>query len=371
MKSLICIFKLILKFIYSILKLLPTNNKKVVFISRQSNNVSLDFKLLANEIIKLDNEYKIVFLCERINNKLIKKIKYFFSIIKQMYHLATSRVCVVDSYCIAVSVLNHKKSLTVIQLWHALGAIKKFGYQSLGKDFGRNLELAKALNMHRNYDYIISGSDAMIPYFSEAFNAERYKFKSIGSPKIDYLIKEKDNIRKKILKIYPNINKKKVILYVPTFRKNKKISINKILESIDFNKYNLIVKCHPGKIQKFDNSLIYECNEFSSFELITIADYIITDYSAFSIEATILDVPIYFYLYDIVEYKEKNGLNIDLYQEMKGCCYKNFKTLYTKLNSGKYNKQQLMRFKNKYLTNQRGNSGYLLANFIVNGNWES
>lgn len=369
MKILIYIFKLILKSIYLILKMLPTNDKKVVFISRQSNNVSLDFKILSDEIIKLDKDYKTIFLCEKMSNKFTKRIKYFFSIIRQMYHLATSRVCVIDSYCIAVSVLNHKKNLVIIQLWHSLAAIKKFGFQTVGKDFGRDKKISEYLNMHKNYDYVISGSDAMIPFFSEAFNVDKSKIKSIGAPKIDYLLKEQKFIKQKILSKYKNINKKKIILYAPTFRKDKKININKILDTVDFNKYNLIVKVHPGKKQKFNNESIYECNEFSTFELLTIADYVITDYSAISVEATILNKPLYFYLYDIVEYEEKNGLNIDLYKEMEGCCYRNFKSLYKKLDSNNYNMKQLQRFKDKYLTNQNDNSGYILANFIVNGIW--
>lgn len=369
MKTLIYIFKLILKFIYEIFKLLPTNNKKVVFISRQSNSISLDFKLLSHEIIKLDQDYKIVFLCNKIGNKTKDRMLYVPIIIRQMYHLATSKICVVDSYCIAVSVLKHKKDLKVIQLWHSLAAIKKFGYQTLGKAYGRDRQIAEILNMHKNYDYIISGSEAMIPYFSKAFNAPVDCFRVICSPKIDYLLKNHKIIRKQIFNKYPNIAKKKNILYAPTFRKNKKINIDKILETIDFDKYNLIVKFHPGKMQKFNSNLAFECKEFSCFELLTVADYVITDYSSISIEATILNKPVYFYLYDIEEYEEKNGLNINLYKEMDGCCYRNFKSLYKKMDSSDYDMKQLQRFKNKYLTNQSGNSGYILANYIVNGKW--
>ena len=48
-----------------------------------------------------------------------------------MYYLATSKVCVLDGYCIPASILKHKKKLKIIQIWHASGAIKKFGYQIL------------------------------------------------------------------------------------------------------------------------------------------------------------------------------------------------------------------------------------------------
>ena len=76
MKALIYILKATLKFIYSFLKLLPTNNKKVVFISRQSDDISLDFKVMADEITKLDKDYEIVFLCKKMNNKFIKNFNY-------------------------------------------------------------------------------------------------------------------------------------------------------------------------------------------------------------------------------------------------------------------------------------------------------
>ena len=41
-----------------------------------------------------------------------------------MYHLATSRACIVDTYIIPVSILKHRDELIIIQIWHALGAIK-------------------------------------------------------------------------------------------------------------------------------------------------------------------------------------------------------------------------------------------------------
>ena len=82
---------------------------------------------------------------------------------------------IVDGYNIPVSVLKHKKNTTVIQMWHALAAIKKFGYQSIGYKDGVNKTIAKILKMHANYDYVISGSEAMKPYFAEAFKIDKEK----------------------------------------------------------------------------------------------------------------------------------------------------------------------------------------------------
>ena len=74
-------------------------------------------------------------------------LEYAFVTLKSMYHLATASVCVLDSYWPAVSVLHHKKQLAVIQMWHAMGKIKKSGYQSLGKKFGRSDMIAREMRM--------------------------------------------------------------------------------------------------------------------------------------------------------------------------------------------------------------------------------
>lgn len=44
------------------------------------------------------------------------------------------------------------------------------------------------------------------------------------------------------------------------------------------------------------------------------ADYVVTDYSAITIEAAALEKQIYFYVYDYEQYCESNGLNLDLFE---------------------------------------------------------
>lgn len=45
--------------------------------------------------------------------------------------MATSRAIILDSYCIAVSLLGERIKAPVVQIWHALGNMKKFGYAAL------------------------------------------------------------------------------------------------------------------------------------------------------------------------------------------------------------------------------------------------
>ena len=79
---------------------------------------------------------------------------------------------------------KHKKNTTIIQMWHALAAIKKFGYQTIGYTNGLKPKIAKVLCMHKNYDYVISGSKEMNKYFAEAFNVEEEQVKEIATIKL-------------------------------------------------------------------------------------------------------------------------------------------------------------------------------------------
>ena len=159
MKIFLNIFKLNLKIVYFLLKLLPTNNKKVLLMSRQTKTPSIDFLLVNEDIKKRYPKYKVVILNKMIESGIKRKLVYYFHIYKQMYHLATSKVCLIDTYIIPVSVLTHKKNLTIIQLCHGIGNLKKFGYQTLKKESGKNEKLSHTMDMHKNYDYIVSTSN--------------------------------------------------------------------------------------------------------------------------------------------------------------------------------------------------------------------
>ena len=114
---------------------LPDRQKQgFISFSRQSNTVTEDIDFLSRRLVELKPETNIVIITKRADKDFASMLEYAFVTLKSMYHLATASVCVLDSYWPAVSVLHHKKQLAVIQMWHAMGKIKKSGYQSLGKN---------------------------------------------------------------------------------------------------------------------------------------------------------------------------------------------------------------------------------------------
>lgn len=363
---LILLFKLNLKFIYFLLKLLPVKKDKIVLLSRQSNSVSIDFFMIKQELLKRYSGYEIVILNKKIDKSFKSIISYYFHIYKQMYHIATTNICIIDTYIIPISILKHKKSLQIYQIWHAMGTVKKFGYQTLDKPCGKDKKISLLMNMHKNYTNIICGSEAIRKSLAEAFNYEVEKVIPNDLPRIDYLLKEKENIRKKIYKVYPKLRKKKNILYVPTFRTYKNDRVNDLINSIDLSKYNLIIKSHP--VEKFDvpNIENLKYDSFSALQMLSVADFVITDYSTISVESTVLNIPLYFYIFDYDRYKVENGLNIDIKKEMPNVCFEDAKNLVNFINNVGYDYKVLKKFKNKYLYKGDGNGTKRLVDFIIN-----
>lgn len=311
-----------LNIIYSLMKLLP-QKRKITFISRQSNEASLDINMLDSKIHELHSDYETVILCKTLDSGFFNKISYALYMFKQMYHIATSEVVILDSYCITISVLNHRKNLLVIQMWHSIGTMKKFGYSILDKPEGSSSKIAHLMNMHRNYDYILAAGDGYKEHLAEGFNYPLEKIVTLPLPRIEVL---KDKVyaqktRSKILNVYPDLEDKKNIVYVPTFRKVNDdeflSALKSLCDSVDYDKYNLIIKAHPlTDLTDFDHGDAVLDNQFSSFDMLFISDIIISDYSCIMYEAAVLGKPIYLYAYDYDEYMATREIYMDYKHEI-------------------------------------------------------
>lgn len=365
MKTIISFGKWCLNILYSLLKCFPTKTNKVLFLSRQSDELSLDFVMLKDELLAQNPEVKIIAICNRLDDGKKGLIGFAFDTLRSMYHLATSRVCVLDAYWPVVSILNHKDQLTVIQMWHALGKIKKSGYQTLGKTSGRSKAMAELLAMHRNYDLIIAGGEAWNPYYCASFDTTEDKLVNIGLPRIDHLLQTENENRKKVYEVYPELKEKQIILYAPTFRRNMELNWEPLLEYIDFEKNVLIIKGHPNQKIECSRQGVYMCPEFKAVDLLAVCDYLITDYSAIAVEAAILNKKTYYYLYDYESYTENNGINVSPFDSMPGCAFKDAESLIKDLESGNYKQHVLDAYRTHYLPKDLGTSTRKLGETVL------
>ena len=116
MSFVINIGKFCLTILYGILKLFPSKENKVLFLSRQSDELSLDFSMLKEELLRQNPDVQIIAICNRLDDSKSGLVGFAADTLKSMYHLATSEVCVLDAYWPAESLLHHKDDLSVIEM---------------------------------------------------------------------------------------------------------------------------------------------------------------------------------------------------------------------------------------------------------------
>lgn len=358
MKKVIVYF--ILGFINLIFYWYKIEDNKITFISYKSNKLEKDFKLIARELEK-DEKYKLEYILIKYENSLLGNVKYLINCMKQVYHINTSKVVILDYNNFVVSNFK-KKDVKVVQIWHASGAIKRFG-----NDINREYPI-------KNYDYVLSTSTHWKNIYSKAFSVDKENILPLGIPRTDSLFSEKKlaQYKKSILEKYPEIKNKKIVLYAPTFRgdpinsvKHQDIDLSYIKKQLG-DEYVIIYKLHPwleDKIITNDKSIINGNND-GIRKLFTIADYLICDYSAIIFDFSILVKPMIFFVPDLEEYKVERGMYEEYEKVMPGPICKSEKEVVDAIKENKFQLDEIEKFKNKHFKYQDGKSTERVCEFI-------
>lgn len=311
--------RIVLSAIYAPLKLLPTR-RKVVMISREHPTEPADFADLRAAIHRADPTVQIVSLVRMVPPGVVGKIGYGLHLIAQLFHVATARVLIVDTYSIVASVLRHKDALRVVQIWHALGAFKKFGLSILGQDEGRDARLAAAMRMHANYDTVlVSGEGCRLPY-AEAFGTDPARIVVAPLPRVDRLRDpdRAERIRRRIAERHPHLAGRRVAVFAPTFRLDGTVTVDAVSLRDELARIGVhtVVKLHP--LMHADLGDVDTAPGFSTQEMLTVADIFITDYSSALYEAALLGIPTYFLAPDLDDYLASRDFYLDYRRDLPG-----------------------------------------------------
>ena len=359
-RILIACFVGLMRFIYIFIKLVPAKDR-VTVISRQSDEESLDIRMLREELESRGIPVSV--LCRKFSGSA----GYAFHLLKQMRYIAASKAVVIDSYCIPVSILRHKKTLKVMQMWHALSAIKQFGRQTVGKEEGSSEAMAGGMHMHENYDYVAAPGRATGEHFCKGFGCSPDRIVILGLPRTDFIAAEDPENTEEIKRHYGlGREGKKTILYVPTFRRTSRTDYLSLAGQIDKSRYDLLVRLHPlDETPKEQTEGVIFADEYGSYDLLKACNIVISDYSSFVVEASITGKPLYLYTYDVDQYEAVNGLNVHFSEEAIGRYqFKEAGDLAAELEKD-YDFEALEDFREKFIEVKPGTCTEKMADFVI------
>lgn len=293
-------------------------DKKISFISLRRDDLSGNFAFVYDKL-KNDDSLDINFILNdhTIAYMSFKEIRAFTKA------CATSKVVVLDEFTPQIHYIDLRDDTKLIQLWHACGAFKTFGFTRLSKPKGS----PQPTRNHRSYDFVTVSSTYCKKCHSEGFGIATDNVVATGIPRTDVFFDEnyKAAARKKFYDAHPTFKGKKIILFAPTFRGMVKETAFYPTEMFDINEvcskipddYAIIIKHHPfvNDVQpipdRFKDRVIDLSADNELNDLLFVTNVIITDYSSLVFEASLIDIPMIFYVFDLEKYINERDFYFD------------------------------------------------------------
>ncbi|MBP9989336.1 MAG: CDP-glycerol glycerophosphotransferase family protein [Ruminococcus sp.] len=371
MKELIkkIMFYYIWKLAFKIGCLRKIDSKLIVFAYNQNYNAMPDNMTALYDKFKKEGYNCIIF------SSPVKMVSRMFAETKFQFLYSKAKCVFVTDYFFPLYANQPRKETKVIQLWHACGAFKKWGYSTLDLAWGGTREEVLAYPMHNTYTDVAVSADTVIPCYAEAFGCKQQIIKPLGTPRTDiYFDKNFVTAQRKILlEKFPKIGDRKIILYAPTFRGNRvSESFNEI--NLDFkrlkeefgNEYALVLKLHPFTAEKFNLSqeeteqygdFVFNASKAVKIETaLCAADILISDYSSLIFEYSLLDKPMLFYSYDLEEYNRDRSFYFEYTNFIPGKLVRSNDEIIDSIKNNDFESEKISGFRNKFMNACDGKS---------------
>ena len=121
----------VLRLVGILASLLPFHAERVVLATARVPTLEGNLLHLERAIRTLRPDLRVSLLLEPYGYGLRAKIAYALRLMRGMVLVRTSRYVIVDNAYLPIHVAPHRRRTTVIQVWHAAGALKRFGLDTM------------------------------------------------------------------------------------------------------------------------------------------------------------------------------------------------------------------------------------------------
>ncbi len=367
----ICFFKILIPFKYHTAGMKPVKENKVVFLELTSPELSSNYRLLFDKLIR---EYNLDIHVHFLMQGSVNKAELYRRQVSFVKDAATAAYIIMnDSYNIC-GALKRRKGMHIMNMWHAAGAFKRFGFSIADKKFGMDYHEMKKFPLHPKYDLVTVSSPEVEWAYVEAMGKEKEReaVKGTGISRSDIFYDNAflGNAKEHMTLLFPESEGKKIILYAPTFRGHVRKAESpdmldiKMLKDKLGDDYVLVTKHHPfvkkrPLIDEEDKDFARDMSDLMSIEeLLAVSDVCISDYSSLIFEFSLFEKPMLFYVYDLANYFDWRGFYYDFEELAPGpVCYTNRELIDNIKNFEKeFDKTKVREFRKKFMSGCDGHA---------------
>ncbi len=315
---------------FTFFRLFPVKENKAFLIATHDDGPEGNIAVMAEALREKRPGMKMVYMTKKDRGQ--NPFSFFFV---KAYHMATSGVILLDNVFMPMAFTPISKKTTVIQLWHGTGTIKRFGLDSDGPKVAR-----LAARGNRRITWLTVNGERTRRQYATAFGLPPEKIRTTGLPRTDllmdehYMEKKKKEFFREICKHVKEPEKKRYVLYAPTFRDKETehpklmLDVKRILGVLPEDVV-LLLRFHPFVAERFaaenvmkrdltkeEKARVFDMSGYPGVTtLLSVADVLVTDYSSIVFEYALLKRPMVFYAYDLEDF-EKTGR--DFYEPYEG-----------------------------------------------------
>jgi CDP-ribitol ribitolphosphotransferase len=315
----------LLRLVGAAASLLPVSRRRVVLATARTATLEGNLAWLHAAMRARYPDLDYVLLLEPYSYGFLGKVGYFVRLLRGMVRLRTSGLVVVDNAYLPIHVAPHRRGTTVVQVWHAVSALKRFG-----ADAATPLAEPERRFLHHGYDFVVTSAEGARSAWAAALRTPREHVLALGTPRTDFFFDEAAMAaaRERVLAAYPALRGRRVVLHAPTFRGRgrSKRAADGSLDAVRLRAalpadHVLVLKTHPNLDPASTLTAGYDVvvdPKLEINELLTATDILVTDYSSSIFEWALLRRPLVLLVGDLEAYETAPGLYLDYRTEMIG-----------------------------------------------------
>lgn len=313
--------------LYYLFRIFPVRRNKITVCAFEGKSgFCCNPRYIVEELNRRNKGYHFVWLV----NDLSKQFPVYVRPVKntlwnRAYHLTTSKVWI-DNYRKPYGT-KKRKGQYYLQTWHGALAFKTLGLWR-GEGFSKIAYLVSKSDADMT-DYVICDSEWGRQVYPKGlvYDGDYLKY---GSARCDILVNSRKQQYVKIRETYHLPKDAKIVMFAPTFRETGQKGQRGVFveeNTLDFarmmknlgkrfsGEWYLFLRLHPqlaAQMEKYpleglEGRTVDVSQADDMCEVMAAVDVLITDYSSAAMDAGFINIPVFLYADDIMEYTENRG----------------------------------------------------------------